>query len=97
MRQPMQRAHAIFIKRLHGVIEKAFDAVLEIVHRRINQRDDQYFLPVLQLVIVNDLRRERRENVRLARARYSGNTKPPATVAEDVLLGGSRGEGQIDL
>ena len=58
MRQPMQSAHAIFVKRLHGVVEKAFDAVLEIIHRRIDQRDDQHFLPILQLVLVNDLRRE---------------------------------------
>ncbi len=31
--------------------------------------------------------------MRLARTRHRGNTQPPAVVAEDVLLGGSRGEG----
>lgn len=31
--------------------------------------------------------------MRLARARDGGNAQSPACVAEDVLLGGSRGEG----
>ena len=42
---------------------------------------------------VNDLRRHRREDVRLARARHRGNAKTSACVAEDVLLGGARSEG----
>jgi hypothetical protein len=31
--------------------------------------------------------------MRLARAGHRGNAEPPAGIAEDVLLGGSRGEG----
>lgn len=90
MRQPMQCAHAIFVERLEGIVEEAFDARFEIIHRRVNERDDEHFLIVAERAAVNDLRRQRGEDMRLARARDSSNTQPPAVVAEDVLLGGSR-------
>ncbi len=84
-------------KALERGSQKAFDAVFKIIHRRIDQCHDQHLLPILQLVIVNDLRRQCREDVRLARARDGGNAQPPACVAEDVLLGGSRGEGRCHV
>ncbi len=93
MRQPVQCAHAILVQDLQWVIKEAFDARLEIIHRRVDQCDDENFLLVLQLVVLNNLRRKRGENMRLASARYGGNTKPSACVAEDVLLGGAGGEG----
>ena len=46
---------------------------------------------------LNNLRRQRRENVRLPRARDSGNAKPSAIVEEDLLLGGTRGKEHISL
>ncbi len=92
MRQPVQRAHAILVQNPQGIIKEAFDARLEIIHRRIDQRDDQNFLPVLQLVILDNLRGKRGENVRLASARHGGNSKPPASVAEDFFLRGAGDE-----
>lgn len=92
VRQPVQCAHAIFVQRLQGIVEEAFDARLEIVHRRVDERDDENFLVVAQPSFLNDLRRQRREDVRLARAGDSGNAEPSAGVAEDVLLGGTGGE-----
>lgn len=84
-------------KALERVLKKAFDARFEIIHRRVDEPDDVHFLIVLQLVIVNDLRRKCREDVRLARARDGGNAQLPACVAEDVLLGGSRDEGRCHV
>ena len=79
------------------IVKEAFDARFEIVHRRVDERDDEHFLIILQRAAVNDLRREGRENMRLACARHRGNTQPPASVAEDILLGGSRGEGRCHV
>ena len=92
MRQPMQCAHAIFEQRLKRVIKEAFDARFEIIHRRVDERDDEHFLIVAERAALNDLRRQRREDMRLPRARDGGNAQPPAIIAEDVLLGGTRSE-----
>ena len=92
MRQPVQCANAIFVQCLEWVIKKAFDARFEVVHRRVDERDDEHFLIVAERTALNDLRRQRGEDVRLARTRDSGNTEAPAVVAEDILLGGTRGE-----
>ena len=89
MRQPVQCAHAIFVQRLQGVIEKAFDARFEIVHRRVDEGNDEHFLLIAEPPFVNDLSRQRREDVRLARTGHRGNTKAAAVIAEDLLLGGS--------
>src|SRR6266508_2746766 len=90
MRQSMQRADAIFVERLQRVIEKSLDACFEVIHRRIDERDDEHFLVVSERAICNDLRREGREDLRLARTRHRGNAKAAATITKDLFLRGAR-------
>jgi hypothetical protein len=92
MRQPVQCAHAIFVQRLQWVVEEAFDARFEIVHRRVDEGDNEHFLVVAERAAVNDLRRQRGEDVRLARARDGGNTEAAACVFQYFLLGRTRSE-----
>jgi hypothetical protein len=72
--------------------QKTFDARFEVIHCRIDQRDDKYFLIVTERAAGNDLRGQCREDLRFARAGDSRDTKPPACIAEDLFLGGSRDE-----
>src|SRR5687768_11055124 len=78
VRQPMQRTDAIFIECLQGIIEKAFDARFEIIHRRIDQGDDKHFLFITKPPFLNELSRQRGEDVRLTCTRDSSNTKAAA-------------------
>src|SRR5262245_24727889 len=90
MRQPVQRANAIAIQRLQRILDEAFDARFEIIYRRGDECDDEHFLVVAQRAALDDLCCQRRENMCFARARDSSNAKPPARIAEDLLLRGSR-------
>ena len=65
----------------------------EIVHRRIDQRDDENFLVALKRATTNNLRGERRERVRFARTGHSRNAKRAACVFQDFALRRTRSEG----
>jgi len=65
-----------------------------LLNREVREgREDlkRFSLALFALLAVIWLSRE--ENVRLACARHRGNAEATTVVAEDVLLGGSRGEG----
>lgn len=90
VRQPVQGADAV--AEGHGQGEEFLDAGGEVVHRRVDQGDDEHFLLVGQRAGADDLRGEGAERVRLAGAGHGGNAHLPAGVGEDLGLGGARGE-----
>src|SRR6266487_3304647 len=90
MRQAVQRTDAIFVQSLEGILEKAFDTRLKVVHRRVDQRDDEDFLSATDPAFVNDLSRQRREDVSLSRAGDRGNAEASAAIFENFLLGITR-------
>src|SRR6185312_10347883 len=86
MCQSVQGADAVAVERLEGIIEEAFDARFEVIHRGIDERHDQHFLVTAEGAAGDDLRRKRREDLRLACARHRGNTEATAAITENLFL-----------
>ena len=98
MRQPVQGADTIAELRDEPArLNEVADAAGKIIHRRVDQRDDQHFLFGFKLSAGNDLRGEGRERVRLARAGHGRNAKRAALVGEDLFLSGARSEGKCHV
>jgi hypothetical protein len=59
VRQPVQRTHPVAqVRQQPPAFDKLADALVEIIHRRIDQRNDQYFLLIRQGALGDDLRRQ---------------------------------------
>ena len=86
MRQPVQRADPVTIKRLQRIIEKTFDARFEVIHRRIDECNNKHFLVAADPALMDDLCSQRREDMCLACTGHSGNAEPPAGIFENFLL-----------
>ena len=93
VRQPVQRADAVAEMRQQPArLDEAADAVGEVVHGRVDQRDDQHFLVGVEAAFGDQAGGQGGEHVGLARARHGGNAHFAVGVVEDFLLVGARGE-----
>ena len=93
VRQPVQRADAVAEMRQQAArLDKAADAVGEVVHGRVDQGDDQHFLVGVEAAFGDQAGGQGREHVRFARARHGGNAQFAVGVVEDFLLVRARGE-----
>ena len=91
--QPMQGADAVSqVGDQAALLDHAADAVGKIIHRRVDQGHDQHFLLFPQRAGTDELGRQGREGVGLARAGHGGNAHFPAGVGEDPGLSGAGGE-----
>ena len=93
VRQPVQRADAVAEMRQQPArLDKAADAVGEVVHGRVDQRDDQYFLVGIEAAFGDQAGGQGGEHMGFARARHGGNAHFAVGVVEDGLLVWARGE-----
>ena len=69
--------------------------LVEVVHRRIDQRHHQHLLVICQLVAGDDIRSQPREDPCLAAAGHCRDSHLAAAVSQDFLLFGSWDEGHL--
>ena len=94
----MQRPHPVAdVRQQPACDDELVDATREVVHRRVDERDDQHLLIVGKRGVRDELRGQRRQCVRLAAARHRRHAHTAAAIGEDFLLSGTGLEHRSNL
>ena len=88
--QPVQRAHPVAdVRQQAALLHELIHAAREVVHRRVDQGDDQHLLVVGEVAIGDEPGGQRGQRLRLAAAGHGRHAHLAAGVGEDFGLFGT--------